>query len=382
MNNLNEISFFLDARKLGDGGIGRFIELLILGFKNLKLGNKTNIKLFIITSSKYIIDNQSLIQDWKSASFEIVPDDSPKYSLKELFILPLKYRSEIASNDYYISPHYVLPFFIPIKKLLCIHDVIHLQYPEKKLNKIISYFLISSAINRADTLLSVSNTSVVNIKKFFTIPKSKNIFIVPNASFMETAFKDCSKESQTQMLREKKILWIGADRSHKRLDFFLDFLKTLLDKKFQFHAIIVSKLKNENIEKISSLGLINNITILSNISDEELSKIYNSADCFITTSIEEGFCIPLLDAMRTRVPVLCPKLSFTNELIGEDAWYYSPTSIDNAVNAYNELFNETEDNLAKKYERCENAYNKSLNYTPSNMALSLLKSIGFEYECA
>jgi glycosyltransferase involved in cell wall biosynthesis len=47
---------------------------------------------------------------------------------------------------------------------------------------------------------------------------------------------------------------------------------------------------------------------------EELNKIYNSFDCFITTTTSEGWGLTITEAMATKTLVVCPKHTSLNEI--------------------------------------------------------------------
>lgn len=46
------------------------------------------------------------------------------------------------------------------------------------------------------------------------------------------------------------------------------------------------------------------VHFLGHVSNEELSALYDMADLFLCASAHEGFCVPLVEAFHTRVPVL------------------------------------------------------------------------------
>jgi len=55
---------------------------------------------------------------------------------------------------------------------------------------------------------------------------------------------------------------------------------------------------------IRCLGLSRDVEITGYLSPEELERVYSEADLFLTTSRHEGFCVPLLEAMKYDLPVL------------------------------------------------------------------------------
>lgn len=55
---------------------------------------------------------------------------------------------------------------------------------------------------------------------------------------------------------------------------------------------------------IDDLGLHGVVTIAGSVTDAELAAYYDDADVFVCLSRHEGFCVPLLEAMRHDVPVV------------------------------------------------------------------------------
>ncbi|MCC7042587.1 MAG: glycosyltransferase family 4 protein [Acidobacteria bacterium] len=54
---------------------------------------------------------------------------------------------------------------------------------------------------------------------------------------------------------------------------------------------------------IGDLG-VSNVHVLGQVSNEELTALYDVADLFLCASEHEGFCVPLMEAFHKRVPVL------------------------------------------------------------------------------
>ncbi len=53
------------------------------------------------------------------------------------------------------------------------------------------------------------------------------------------------------------------------------------------------------------------------ISDNELADYYHKADLFVSTSEHEGFCFPIVEAMRYRLPILAYASSAIPETVGD-----------------------------------------------------------------
>jgi glycosyltransferase involved in cell wall biosynthesis len=64
------------------------------------------------------------------------------------------------------------------------------------------------------------------------------------------------------------------------------------------------------------------------LSDAELEGLYRLAAVFVLPSLEEGFGLPLLEAMRRDVPVACSNVSSMPEVAGEGAALFDPLDVD------------------------------------------------------
>ncbi|NNN14150.1 MAG: glycosyltransferase family 4 protein [Acidimicrobiaceae bacterium] len=53
------------------------------------------------------------------------------------------------------------------------------------------------------------------------------------------------------------------------------------------------------------------------VTDDELAGYYHEADLFVTTSEHEGFCFPIVEAMRHRLPILAYASSAIPETVGD-----------------------------------------------------------------
>jgi glycosyltransferase involved in cell wall biosynthesis len=66
---------------------------------------------------------------------------------------------------------------------------------------------------------------------------------------------------------------------------------------------------------IRSIGLV---------SDAVLSVIYREAYCLVNTSLDEGFCLPILEAQSRGVPIVCSDIPVLREVAGNGALFFNP----------------------------------------------------------
>lgn len=117
-------------------------------------------------------------------------------------------------------------------------------------------------------------------------------------------------------------------------------------------------------QKVSNLG-IDDVHILGYVSDGEKRWLYQNAYAFITASLSEGFCIPLLEAMHEGAAVLSSNASCLPEVAGDAALYFDP-------NSTSELVRVTEQILTDEKQRAslvEKGYRRVKDFSWKQMAL-------------
>ncbi len=63
---------------------------------------------------------------------------------------------------------------------------------------------------------------------------------------------------------------------------------------------------------------------MGTLSDAELIAAYRGAACFINTSLNEGFCLPVVEAQSLGAPVICADIPVLREVAGEGALFFAP----------------------------------------------------------
>jgi len=70
-------------------------------------------------------------------------------------------------------------------------------------------------------------------------------------------------------------------------------------------------------ELVATLGLGGAVSITGGVSSGALAAYYRAADVFVCLSEHEGFCVPLLEAMSNRVPVVAFAAAAVPETLGD-----------------------------------------------------------------
>src|SRR5439155_720872 len=70
-------------------------------------------------------------------------------------------------------------------------------------------------------------------------------------------------------------------------------------------------------QQIAKLGLDDAVTFAGSVTIEQLVAYYRGATAFLTLSDHEGFCVPLLEAMRSDLPIVAHAAGAIPETLGD-----------------------------------------------------------------
>jgi glycosyltransferase involved in cell wall biosynthesis len=69
-----------------------------------------------------------------------------------------------------------------------------------------------------------------------------------------------------------------------------------------------------------------NKTATSGVSDDTVNYYYNNADCLLSTTTGEGFCIPVIEAFMAKLPVIATAYSSIPELLADNRGMQLPVA--------------------------------------------------------
>lgn len=136
---------------------------------------------------------------------------------------------------------------------------------------------------------------------------AERIEVVPLATEFPSCRDLCSKPIQPI-----RLLFVGRVVPSKGVLELIDVLGRLAEQDVaDFQATIVgntewspSNYVNDVRERITQLGLSNKVTLETNVETELLASYYHQSHVFVLPSLHEGFCKPVIEALRAGcVPV-------------------------------------------------------------------------------
>lgn len=230
-----------------------------------------------------------------------------------------------------------IKFFHPV--VVTIHDVIPLKYPEYypvgvkgKLRLIWQKF----ALKFVKAVITDSYSSKKDIINHLGVPgrKIKVVYLAANENLENQEEKEIRKVRRQFGLPQKYFLYVGDINYNKNIPQLIKILKFLPK---DVHLVCVGKnFYQQNIPEwqwietqiaLSSVG--DRVHFLTEVLTEqvgELAAIYSGAICYVQPSLDEGFGLPVLEAMRCRVPVVSSNRGSLPEVGGKYSLYAKPNA--------------------------------------------------------
>ena len=271
-----------------------------------------------------------------SKDVNIIPTTSPIYSISEQTELPKK----IQPCDLFISPHYNIPLqgIKASKRAVVIHDVNHLTNINRIsiIKRLYAKYMINTAIKKSDKVITVSEFSKSEIKKY--IISKKNISVIYCGLDIRKIKSKINDEQSERIklkynLPENYILFIGNSKPHKNIDVLIKAMKfpgEFPDTKL----VAVGVQHNEILQKLQTLNstdLEKKIYTINYVENDELPFLYKKARCFVFPSVYEGFGIPPIEAMICGCPVLASNAASIPEVCGDAALFFNPNDVKKLV---------------------------------------------------
>lgn len=169
------------------------------------------------------------------------------------------------------------------------------------------------AAKESTQLLTVSNTVALEIQEVLDVDPSR-IHVVPNAS------SGLPKPDITVAGVPGAILAVGTMTKNKNYPRLAAAHKMLEPKIRKAHPLVIAGrggFDSPAIEKAASGDPY--IHLVGGVSDLVLSSLFRDASIFAQVSLYEGFAIPLLDAERFLLPVVCANIPVLREVSGSYA---------------------------------------------------------------
>ncbi len=177
------------------------------------------------------------------------------------------------------------------------------------------------AAQNSDAIIAVSQFTAAHVKELLGVEASR-IHVIPHGVRMVAG-------AGAPVAREKLVLFVGAIQRRKNVARLVRAFEsmpagwrlTLAGATDGFEAAPELRAIEESPRKAS-------IDVLGYVSNAVLESLYARASIFAFPSLDEGFGIPVLEAMAHGIPVITSDRSALPEAAGDAAILVDPTNVD------------------------------------------------------
>jgi glycosyltransferase involved in cell wall biosynthesis len=184
------------------------------------------------------------------------------------------------------------------------------------------------AAQNSDMIIAVSQFTANQVHELLGVEKAR-IRVVPHGAYMS---------APAARNEEKMILSVGAIQLRKNTERLVEAFESLPNDWSLVLAGAASGYGAAQIlERIKMSPACDRIRVAGYVSTEELENLYARAAIFAFPSLDEGFGIPVLEAMANGVPVITSNRSALPEVAGDAAVLVDPLDADAISAALSDL---------------------------------------------
>ena len=176
-------------------------------------------------------------------------------------------------------------------------------------------------LNRADEVVTVSATTKALMQEHHLTDRA--ITIVSNAADVSPR----GREPRT-MPATRDVLYMGSYMPYKNVETLARAVAQLPG--YRLH--LLSKISDGDRGRLAALAPAESLVFHNGVTDAEYTELLESATALLTVSLDEGFGLPIVEAMAVGTPVVLSDIPIFRE-IGGTAARYVPAKDPSAVAA-------------------------------------------------
>ncbi len=260
----------------------------------------------------------------------IVAADQKWYSFAEQWSLLWQLRRLKPDLVHFTMPQQ--PLFYTGKAITTVHDMTLIRYNTNdggnelayRLKKLVFLGLLHVVMRRAVSILVPTNFVKDDLGAFFGKKFLPKITVTPEAGEIPSV----QPVALSQFADMRYFCFVGNAFPYKNIRQLVLAHEHVLKSHPDVHLLLAGKKDSfyEELEAFAKSRGITNVHFLGFISDGEKRWMLQHAVAFMTASLSEGFCIPLLEAMHEDCPVIASNASCLPEVAGDAALYFDPHS--------------------------------------------------------
>lgn len=170
----------------------------------------------------------------------------------------------------------------------------------------------------ADTIIAFTQEQKNELMRHFKF-KEEKIKVVPIGIDFERFASAPDSELRKELGLEDKFVVFNVSfiTPKKNIEMALRAVKSMRDSSIvlvHIGGVLDRDYKKKLDDMVRELGLEKNVKFLGPVSLERLPDYYEIGDAFLQTGFRESFCIPILEAMASGLPVVTTRVGIASEV--------------------------------------------------------------------
>jgi glycosyltransferase involved in cell wall biosynthesis len=259
-------------------------------------------------------------------SIQIV--NTPIYTLREQFDVP-----RAAGHGLLHVPHYNVPLMYRDPLIVTIHDLTHVldqRYSRTLRGRVYALPMLRAAARKAVHIVTVSHYTKLQIIERLGASDAK-VTVAHNG--VGAQFRPINREQARATIRAAYnvtrpfVLYLGNLKPHKNVAGLLRAFASSSELQRDIELLIVGHDavgRDVHERQANEAGLAACVRFIPRVPAEHLIALYNAAEMVVLPSFEEGFGLPVIEAMACGTPVACSTAASLPEVAGNAAVLFDP----------------------------------------------------------
>jgi glycosyltransferase involved in cell wall biosynthesis len=244
------------------------------------------------------------------------------------------------------SPH---PLIVPggkgAKHVLTVHDLFFLKHPEMTEAEIRRDYapLVKEHVRRADGLICVSAHTAAEARLLLDVPPEK-IAVIPNG--VDPAYREPVPEEEVEAVLSRRrlprgaLLYIGSEEKRKNLVNLAMAYMGLARRRPRTPPLVLVGPGSHWAQGGSAIGP--QIRATGYLETREIRALMAASAALVLPSLEEGFGLPVAEAMAAGLPVVCSRGSALEEVASGAATLVDPLQTGSIASGIERLLDNPE----------------------------------------
>jgi glycosyltransferase involved in cell wall biosynthesis len=246
------------------------------------------------------------------------------------------------SIDLFHGLHFVLPPVRKARRILTVHDLTYLKYPDYFLNRELNECgyqrELPMSLARTDAVIAVSQKTREDLIEILKIPQEK-VRVIHEG--VDAHFFNPVEEKKKAAIRALYdltspyiVFLVGTPEPRKNL------LKTVDAARQAAPHFTLALIGPRKPLKLLLKGDFRNVNFTGVVPEEHLPALLSGARISLYPSLYEGFGLPVLESMACGTPVITSNRGALPEVAGNAALFVDPEDLDSIAGAILELIND------------------------------------------